>query len=324
MPKDMTSVRLDRLSRVMAFLQSKVKASHDDIFSVGEYDSDRTFQNDLYFLRGTYGADIKYDRHKKLYVLESVGAFQLNLKIDKNEITALTAGLSMSSHFLPGLRESANSLWKKLGKYIPEEIISLGSEIVRSTMAASPVAEVDAGIFNTLLDAKHCKKAVNILYSSPEKMPKQWVLSPYDFYFRGNAWYMVSYNHRFENLGIHRLSRIISASISTKEYVPPEEAGFTEDYVLSAWHVIPGFEKIPVKVRITEPLAESFREIKWHPTQKVEDSPDGNGIILSAEVPNLYEFARWIMSGAPHIEVIEPVELKEIIKEWAKEILVKL
>ena len=58
---------------------------------------------------------------------------------------------------------------------------------------------------------------------------------------RDNAWYMVSYNHKFENLGIHRLSRIISASISI------------EDYVLSAWHVISGFEKIPIKVHITEP-----------------------------------------------------------------------
>ena len=320
MPKDMTSIRHDRLSKVMAFLQSKVKVSHDEIFSVGEYNSNRTLQNDLYYLRGTYGADIKYNSHDKLYVLESSGIFQVNLKVTKNEVEALTAGLSMTSHFLPHLEKPAELLWKKLSGYIPDDVISIGSEIVKSAMIGTPIAEVDAEVFNTLLEAKHEKKAVNILYSAPEKMPKQWVLSPYDFYFRGNAWYMVSYNHKFENLGIHRLSRIISASISIEDYVPPETTGFTEDYVLSAWHVIPGFEKIPVKVRITEPLAESFREIKWHPTQKIEDSPDG-GIILTAEVPNLYEIARWVMSGAPHIEVIEPVELKEIVKSFAEEIL---
>jgi len=322
MPKDMTSVRHDRLSRVMAFLQSKVKASHDEIFSVGEYSSNRTLQNDLYYLRGTYGADIKYNSRDKLYVLESSGVFHINLKLTNNEVEALTAGLSMVSHFLPHLKKPAELLWEKLSSYIPVDVISAGSEIVKSTMVGTPIAEVDAGVFNTLLEAKHKKSAVNILYSAPEKMPKQWVLSPYDFYFRGNAWYMVSYNHRFENLAIHRLSRIISASISIEDYVLPETAGFTEDYILSAWHVIPGFEKIPVKVRITEPLAESFREIKWHPTQKIEDSPEG-GIILTAEVPNLYEIARWVMSGAPHIEVIEPVELKKIVRNFAKEILYK-
>ena len=322
MPKDMTSVRHDRLSRVMAFLQSRVSAAHDEIYSVGEYNSERTFQNDLFYLRGTYGADIRYDVHSKRYVMESAGIFHVNLKMTKNEIEALTAGLSMAAHFLPHLKESSDSLWKKLSSYIPEDIISIGSEIVNTTMMSSPVAEVDAEVFSTLLEAKHAKKAVNILYAAPEKMPKQWLLSPYDFYFRGNAWYMGSFNHKYKNLGIHRVSRIISASVSDEEYVMPDEAGFTEDYVLSAWHVVPGFEKIPVKVHITEPLAESLREIKWHPTQKIEESSEG-GIILTAEVPNLHEVARWVMSGAPHIEVMEPDELKEIVNEFARTILGK-
>lgn len=323
MPKDMTSVRHDRLSRVMAFFQSKVKATHDEIFSVGDYSSRRTFQNDLCYLRGIYGAEIRYDAHERLYVMESPGIFHINLKLTESEITALTAGLKMSSHFLPHLKESASSLWEKLSGYIPDETLSLGAEIMSSTMNTLPVAETDAEIFRTLLEAKRSKKAVSILYSAPERMPKQRVLSPYDFYFRGNAWYMASFNHKYRNLGIHRLNRIISASISDEEYVMPEDAGFTEEYILSAWHVIPGSEKIPIKVHITEPLAESFRELKWHPTQKVIECSEG-GIILTAEVPDLYEVARWVMSGAPHIIVIEPDDLKDIVIEFAEEVLNQL
>ena len=324
MPKDMTSVRHDRLSRVMAFLQSKVKATHDEIFSAGEYRSNRTLQNDLCYLRGIYGADIRYDIHSRLYVMESAGIFHLDLKISENEITALSAGLNMAAHFLPHLKDSARSLWEKLGKYIPDEILSLGSEMTRSTLNAVPVSEVDAEVFGTLLEAKRSQKAVNILYSAPGRMPKQWTLSPYDVYFRGNAWYMASFNHKYHNLGIHRVSRIISASVSDDEYVRPEDAGFTEDYVLSAWHVIPGNDRIPVKVRITEPLAESFREVKWHPTQKVSECGEGGMIILTAEVPSLYEFARWVMSGAPHIIVIEPEELKDIVREFAEKVSAQL
>ena len=114
MPKDMTSVRLDRLSRVMAFLQSRVRATHDEIYSVGEYNSNRTLQNDSYYLRGVYGADIKYDSHHKNYIMESAGIFELNLRITKSEIEALTAGLRMSAHFLPHLKKSAGSFWDKL------------------------------------------------------------------------------------------------------------------------------------------------------------------------------------------------------------------
>lgn len=86
------------------------------------------------------------------------------------------------------MKKLADSLWSKLRSYIPEEIISVGSEIVNSTMMASTVAKVDAEIFTTLLEARHERKTVSILYAAPERMPKQWLLSPYDFYFRGNAW----------------------------------------------------------------------------------------------------------------------------------------
>ena len=123
--------------------------------------------------------------------------------------------------------------------------------------------------------------------------------------------------------GLIRNWNSVNADEIDEEYVMPEDAGFTEEYILSAWHVIPGSEKIPIKVHITEPLAESFRELKWHPTQKVIECSEG-GIILTAEVPNLYETARWVMSGAPHIIVIEPDELKEIVIEFAEEILNKM
>lgn len=116
------------------------------------------------------------------------------------------------------------------------------------------------------------------------------------------------------------LCRIISASLSSAQYVLPEESGFSDDYVLTAWHVIPGHEKIPVKVHISGQLADTFRNVQWHPAQQVEECGEG-GIILRAEVPGLYEVARWVLSGAPHIKVIAPEELREIVREFAQEIM---
>ena len=42
---------------------------------------------------------------------------------------------------------------------------------------------------------------------------------------------------------------------------------------------------------------------------------------MTAEVPNLHEVARWVMSGAPNIEVIEPDELKRIVIEFSESVL---
>ena len=131
---------------------------------------------------------------------------------------------------------------------------------------------------------------------------------------------MVSYNHKYQNLGIHRVSRIISASLTSETYIPPDEGGFSKDYISSAWHIMPGVEHHFIKIHITEPLADSFREIQWHPSQKIDNSQEG-GIILTAEVPHLHEVARWVLSGAPHIHVLEPQELKNLVKEFAEETL---
>lgn len=323
MAKDMTSVRHERLSRIMALFQSKTKVSHDTLKTVGEYASERTLQNDLHFLRETYGAEIQYNYYERLYIMIYAGTFQINLKVTKEEVETLTAGLKMASHFLPHLEKYADSFWEKLGNYIPNEVISWGADMARSTVMATPLAPVKAEAFNVLMEAKHNRNTVKISYASPGKKPRQWLLSPYDLYFRGNAWYLVSYNHSYKNLGIHRVSRIIKATLTDKPYVTPEESGFTDDYVASAWHINPGLEKHFIKLRISNPLADSLREIQWHPTQKIEDDINGD-IILTAEVPYLNEVARWVLAGAPSVHVLEPDELKIMVRGFAEKAIADL
>ena len=62
------------------------------------------------------------------------------------------------------------------------------------------------------------------------------------------------------------------------------------------------------------PLAAIVADTKWHSTQEIEYKEDGS-IILSATVPDLEEVARWAMSCAPHIEVMEPEELRKKVAE---------
>lgn len=324
MPKDISSIRYTRLLKIIALFQYKKEVSRRELETVGEYQikndpykyhQNRTLQNDLDFLRDQ-GADIQYDRRRKKYVLKNDNSFVINLKVSKREIEALSAGLKMASHFLPHLDHEASSLWEKLAIYIPTKYTERGNDLAQSTVIAIPVAPVKDDIFNTLIEAKYKKSAIRIKYSSPDKEPREWILSPYDFYFRGNAWYMISFNHKHKALSIHRISRIIRAEFSSEKYVPAEEGGFSDDFTATAWHITPGHEKHFFKVQLFENLASSMLEIKWHPTQKTEKLPDGS-VILTAEVPNLDEVAKWCLAGAPNVRIIEPEELKAKVKEFA-------
>ena len=315
--------------RIIALLQSRKKVSHEDLEEAGEYsftkkgtgyEQNRTLQNDIDFLRDL-GAEIEYDRSTKKYILKHEGPFIVNIEAEKGEIEALSAGLKMASHFLPHMDEHAKSLWEKITRYIPKDLAQAGDDLASSTIIAVPAAPVKPEVFSLLIEAKYSKRAVNIRYVSPGNEPRRWTLSPYDFYFRGNSWYMISFNHKHKALSTHRMSRIIEADFAPDEdYVMPEVGGFTSDYVSTAWHIAPGNETHSVKIKLSGNLADSMREIKWHPTQKIEELPDGD-IILTAEVPYLDEAARWVLAGAPNAKVIEPEELKQIVKDFAIKVI---
>lgn len=61
-------------------------------------------------------------------------------------------------------------------------------------------------------------------------------------------------------------------------------------------------------------------ETTWHPSQKIEECPDGS-IILSAEVPHLEEVAKWILATAPFAEALEPPELRQKVVELARRVM---
>ena len=325
----MSSIRYRRLLRIIALLQSRRKASRDELEEAGEYsftkkgtsyEQNRTLQNDIDFLRDL-GAEIEYDRRNKVYILKHEGPFIVNIEAEKGEIEALSAGLKMASHFLPHMSEHAKTLWEKITRYIPQDLVKAGDDLASSTIIVVPAAPVKPEVFTILTEAKYSKKAVNIRYVSPGNKARRWTLSPYDFYFRGNSWYMISFNHKHKALSTHRMSRIIEANFAPDEdYVMPEIGGFTRDYVSTAWHIAPGNETHSVKIKLSGNLAASMREIQWHPTQKIEELPDGD-IILTAEVPYLDEAARWVLAGAPNAKVIEPDELKQIVKDFAMKII---
>ena len=325
MPRSMSSARYERLHRLIALLQSKKAVSRKELEDAGQYtftkkkdryEQNRTLQKDLDFLRDE-GADIVYDRATKKYVLRSEGSILVNIKVSGDEVRMLSAGLKMAAHFLPNMDEVAKTLWEKIAVYIPQDFAHDGEELARSTIIAVPVAQVNPKIFSALTDAKCRHKAVRILYASPGKEPRNWTLSPYDFYFRGNAWYMISFNHEHNELSTHRMSRIIRARPAEDDYVPPETGGFTEDYVSTAWHVSPGKERHTVRIMLRGRMSEIMREVMLHPTQRVE------GDVLTAEVPYLDEVAKWVVSCGGDAVVLEPEELRGMVRCYAQKILIE-
>jgi predicted DNA-binding transcriptional regulator YafY len=63
------------------------------------------------------------------------------------------------------------------------------------------------------------------------------------------------------------------------------------------------------------PLAARYiREKTWHPTQRLDNQPDG-GVVLTLRVNHLLEVKRWALSWASDCEVLGPEELRRLVRE---------
>lgn len=86
-----------------------------------------------------------------------------------------------------------------------------------------------------------------------------------------------------------------------------------EDYLKHSWGIERG-EPVTVKIRFDNYQARWIRERIWHPSQRLRDLEDG-GLIFEAEVAGLREIKQWVLGFGPHAEVLEPLELKEQIRQ---------
>lgn len=77
MSKAMTSIRIQRLNGLLQALKSGNYMSREDLIKACNYQSARTLEGDLRFLRRSFGVKIKFSRRNHGYLLEHEGNFIL-------------------------------------------------------------------------------------------------------------------------------------------------------------------------------------------------------------------------------------------------------
>lgn len=75
-----------------------------------------------------------------------------------------------------------------------------------------------------------------------------------------------------------------------------------------------------VRVRFSPEKAGFIRRTRRHPTQQVEDLPDGS-VIWQVRVPLSEDLVHFVIGYGPHALVLEPPELRERVVAWARGIL---
>ncbi len=146
-----------------------------------------------------------------------------------------------------------------------------------------------------------------------------WIVSPYCIEMTGVGYsvYLVGYaeNAEIQKLETFKLNRIKEAEILDETFEIPPDLDINQRLV-SSWGIICG-EDTPVKIKFSPAVTSRVKETIWHPSQQIEDLPDG-GCLVTLKVGSTLEMTPWLRGWGPDLEVLEPLELREQFKGWAR------
>jgi len=63
-------------------------------------------------------------------------------------------------------------------------------------------------------------------------------------------------------------------------------------------------------IRFTKESAARAKETRWHPSQSIEEQPDGS-LIWRARISGLLEIRAWVLTWGDGAEVLRPEALRE-------------
>ncbi|MGH9374191.1 MAG: helix-turn-helix transcriptional regulator [Vicinamibacterales bacterium] len=156
-----------------------------------------------------------------------------------------------------------------------------------------------------LLDATLQHRRVLMRYHSfSSDREKEYTIEPYRVVFAQGALYVVAFVPEYGQIRTFALERIKSLSVTEDRFEP---ADTEEDAFVHSLGVHQG---PPERIQIAfEPgVARYVRERVWHPSQDVQDAPEG-GVILTLNVSNDFALRSWILGFGALARVLSPPTL---------------
>ncbi|HOM70816.1 MAG TPA: WYL domain-containing protein, partial [Armatimonadota bacterium] len=247
-------------------------------------------------------------------------------KIDLTPKEVLSVRLSLTSgpvNKSGPFSEYALSAWKKIESALTGDTLqSVQSAVARHSIFTPSLSDTDCNseIVTCIAGAIEHNKRLSVVYCSHHSgETKTLTIDPYALVFRRHNWYLVAHSHSHNKVIQLKLVRIIKAEDSGTVFQVPSDFSVDSFYAKS-WEMWTGGEEQLVKVWFSPRVSRIIKEGKHHPTQQIEELPDGS-VIFSVQVVGTEEIGFWILSWGADAEVLEPVELKEAIYNTAKKMV---
>lgn len=241
--------------------------------------------------------------------LESHQDLQGVFRLTREELEALWVAVAWVDRLTPRVRKALGRLfWGKGAREQP--------------LLYSPlVDQYPEGLFERVVRAIRERRICEVAYRNARGEEKRYFFDPYALIARDPHLYLVGANHNRRQAGYDplvelRLDQVLVFRLTPRRF--PNPRFDVRAYAQSRFRAFAG-EGAPMRVRVrfSPEKAGFIRRTRRHPTQRVEDLPDG-GVVWQVEVPLSEDLVHFIVGYGPHAQVLEPEELRQRVVAWAQ------
>ncbi|MGD0275842.1 MAG: WYL domain-containing transcriptional regulator [Syntrophales bacterium] len=300
-----SEIRILRLGRILRVFMEKSRVSStwlSDQFKI----TPRTIQRDLLLMKSS-GFPI-HEIQKGIYELNK--DLVKNLEIfDDTELALVVALKNMVSQLGQPFKKAADSVFDHLYNCVTSMPVYV--KIDESV-------QLDSRLLNHVVRAIRECKQVSFQYTSA-RSSHPVTLEPYRLAYFNGFWYLIGNDTKAGILKRYALDKIKDFRLQKTRF--KGAPAMLDDSLRSSASIwFSGEKKLKIIIRVAAPCSNYFRRRIMFPTQEIIEEKQDGSLIVSYRVGNYEEIVNFLKSWIPHITLLEPDELRNMllkeIKQW--------
>ena len=286
----------------------------------------RTVRRDLEFLRSEWNAPIDYCKNRNGWHYTDSAFTLSSQQITRDQLLAIfiaqkSLSQNKSSPFAPLLARAVDVISAsipEMASVVRESAAQTHS--FRQTGDSTESIEIFAALTTHLLSSEQIEVGY---WAASSNETTTRVIDPWHVASINGNWYLFAWCHMRTEMRMFAVSRIQSVNPTGEIFDRPKNFSIDET-IGNGFQMVceTGVEIRDIVIQCDSDVAKYVREKRWHPTQTIKEQPDGS-IVMQWRLNSIIEVSRWIQSWGEGVEVLEPIDLRELVYERAQAMATK-
>lgn len=274
-----------------------------------------TVMRDIDFLKDRYMVPLEYSKEHKGYFFSDENYTIPSFLLTEGELFTLHIILPLMEQYKGTPLESVfGSIMKQMLDMLPKDVaVSTSFNASQVHFISNPQPKIEQEIFFKVLEGIQERKTLDFAYRSIKRQEYiQRKFDPYKILCQRGDWYILGYCHRHQEFRVYNMARIQNIRV-TEPFVWDESFDIHH-------HVDPDFgvwaqgKRFTVELLFSQDVHTYILERQWHVGQECRQQEDGR-VLLTFETNQFDEILHWVMSFGHKVQVLNPPELKEAVRQ---------